>query len=663
MHNSLKLFTFFAATFFLAPLFAQTSAYLDSLIEKANTKKLYQNHQWQLILQLNDGNPSIKNAAFYLGLDNKKIASFSLQKELIATLVAFYNTEKLADSAAICRFPARLNWLKQQLDLKNLPQARCRKYKEFLTKVNPTKASLVIASEDLTNPTSMMGHIFLQLDGTYQKKPVSHVLSYVTILGNDIFSIVYKSMISGGVGIMSLYPTEAIFEDYLIKQERNIWQYPLDINLKQVQLIANLAWEMKDIDAGYNFIFHNCGTILWNILKTAIPKLQNEKPKLWISPLEYTKLLYDKKVLQEDKIKISLSLKYKIKTLHLLDKNPQKTKELIEFTISPAQIHFPNEDAKLISQTLASAIVDYKFYKNDINETELKTFYSKLAPYTTKKPAALDFSNFKNPIHSNPGSKIKLELFNQAGNKTKGLTLGFMPVQTFLQESHKEYFDDFELKMGYFEVALEQKNKNNQKLTSAKFSKIDLLKVINLPTNYYTNSLSFIARLGLQDEYDVNLNPYSAWGAEMNFGYSFNLATDVLFYSLLGTQYHFGSNKNLQQLNNAKTGLINKTSSQEDNFLLKINLGLIVKEVWNMKTLINLANNYNLTKAFDYYDLKITQSMSINRNLNLDIYYSNQFKASRFNSKNDFNNDFAFKYNRDLNTKNTTLGANLIFSF
>ena len=71
---------------------------------------------------MNDGISEIDDKHFFFAKDGFKNA----KHELDATLDAFFSDEIKDDNSSICRFPARYEWLKNELNATDFPQADCK---------------------------------------------------------------------------------------------------------------------------------------------------------------------------------------------------------------------------------------------------------------------------------------------------------------------------------------------------------------------------------------------------------------------------------------------------------------------------------------------------------------------------------------------------------
>ncbi|MCY1489287.1 hypothetical protein D9M68_230100 [compost metagenome] len=84
--------------------------------------------------------------------------------ELAATLAALYQPASLADRHPQCIYPARTRWLRDQLQLGDLPQPDCTEFAAWFRDVAPHSTVLVFPAAYLNSPSSMFGHTLLRID-------------------------------------------------------------------------------------------------------------------------------------------------------------------------------------------------------------------------------------------------------------------------------------------------------------------------------------------------------------------------------------------------------------------------------------------------------------------------------------------------------------------
>ena len=154
--------------------FYEANADVHEYQKKADDLHLADERYWHLLLHFTGKESEIDDPKFFFTKNGKT----DPQRELHATIDAFYNETTLDDNSSACRFPARLEWLKEKLELKDLPIVTCKKYDEIVKKLDPKSVTLVFPAAHINSPASMFGHTFLRINSSYNSKLLSYAINY-----------------------------------------------------------------------------------------------------------------------------------------------------------------------------------------------------------------------------------------------------------------------------------------------------------------------------------------------------------------------------------------------------------------------------------------------------------------------------------------------------
>lgn len=214
----------------------------------------------------------IDDPRFFLSSEGK----YDPKKELEATLHNLYNETVFDDNATACRFPARLAWLNEQLDLKNLPDVTCQEYDTILKRLSPTSATMIFPSAHINSPASMFGHTFLRINSAYDSKLLSYAINYAADANPDkenAITFAIKGLFGGYFGKYSLLPYYDKLKEYRDTENRDIWEYDLDLTKEEVLKMVHHIWELNGTSSYYYFFTENCSyNMLW-LLELARPSL------------------------------------------------------------------------------------------------------------------------------------------------------------------------------------------------------------------------------------------------------------------------------------------------------------------------------------------------------------------------------------------------------
>ena len=200
--------------------------------------------------------------------------------ELKATVEALYAPASLGEKHAQCVYPARTRWLKDQLHLTDLPAVDCTEFKQWFKDVAPHSAVMIFPAAYLNSPSSMFGHTLLRIDPASAKTNNTTLLSYAINFGAYIEgmdnSILYawKGLAGGYPGLFALVPYQEKLSEYRSLENRDLWEYRLNLTAEETGRMVEHVWELKQIRFSYFFFDENCSYRLLELLQVARPGLK-----------------------------------------------------------------------------------------------------------------------------------------------------------------------------------------------------------------------------------------------------------------------------------------------------------------------------------------------------------------------------------------------------
>ena len=200
--------------------------------------------------------------------------------ELSATLTALYRPADLGDKHPQCVFPARTRWLRDQLQLNDLPQPACGEFTTWYRDIAPHSSVLIFPAAYLNSPSSMFGHTLLRIDQADIEQIGTALLSYALNFGAFIEgsdnSILYawKGLMGGYPGLFALLPYREKLSEYSRLENRDLWEYRLNLTPEETGRMVEHVWELKQIQFDYYFFDENCSYRLLELLEIARPGLE-----------------------------------------------------------------------------------------------------------------------------------------------------------------------------------------------------------------------------------------------------------------------------------------------------------------------------------------------------------------------------------------------------
>ncbi|NWE45723.1 DUF4105 domain-containing protein [Pseudomonas gingeri] len=200
--------------------------------------------------------------------------------ELKATVAALYAPASAGNQHAQCVYPARSRWLQAQLQLTDLPAPDCSDFNQWFKDVSPHSTVMIFPAAYLNSPSSMFGHTLLRIDQEDVQRDQTALLSYAINFGAYIEgsdnSILYawKGLMGGYPGLFALVPYQEKLSEYRSLENRDLWEYRLNLTPEETQRMVEHVWELKQIQFDYFFFDENCSYRLLELLQVARPSLR-----------------------------------------------------------------------------------------------------------------------------------------------------------------------------------------------------------------------------------------------------------------------------------------------------------------------------------------------------------------------------------------------------
>tara|TARA_R110002111_G_scaffold120260_3_gene183341 strand:+ start:9810 stop:11711 length:1902 start_codon:yes stop_codon:yes gene_type:complete len=265
-----KLALFFIVFFPIVSFANNNESGVEQMVDYANELRLSQHPTWLKLMHYEPSFGDSRNFAsaihdseFFIAKDG----AFNPRAELVATIKAFQQplVDGFVDNHAQCKFPARLLWLQRSVGefAATIKMIHCPKYDEWTLSNSIKSISVVYASGFLGNPASYYGHILLKLNSNRSAGAVrlfDPSVNYGAIIPPDEDPVTYilKGIFGGYDGGFS--QTDYYFHNrnYGELELRDIWEYEINLEQKEVDLIVAHAWEVLGKRYTYYFFRKNC---------------------------------------------------------------------------------------------------------------------------------------------------------------------------------------------------------------------------------------------------------------------------------------------------------------------------------------------------------------------------------------------------------------------
>jgi hypothetical protein len=260
--------------------------YIRELIASAHNKQLAQRPEWRKLLHYkprllpNHYQSQVDAPRFFNAADGKENPESELDATLTAFFAGFPDDVDAQQLHPQCLFVARYQWLKQELhfDAARLPEYRCQRFEEWLQTLDPAGATLIFPTAYINSPASMFGHTLLRIDAhgqNEQTRLLAYALNFGADTGNDGgLAYAVKGLLGGYPGGFSVLPYYLKVREYSDMENRDIWEYQLNLSEAETRTLLLHAWELRGIWFDYYFFDENCSYHLLSLLETARPDLQ-----------------------------------------------------------------------------------------------------------------------------------------------------------------------------------------------------------------------------------------------------------------------------------------------------------------------------------------------------------------------------------------------------
>lgn len=290
--HPLRFLVFAALSLLQASAFATTdNVYLAKLIAKSRQLQLAERPEWLKLVHyvpnlIASGVHGLVDSPGFYNAPNGKT---NPQAEVEATLTSFYSDieESNEQQNPQCLFVARYAWLNEQLafDPHRLPGKKCTRYQQWRAALDPSGLTLIFASAYLNSPSSMYGHTLLRVDAKNQNEHTRLLAYAVNFAANTnetsglLFAV--NGLFGGYPGAFSILPYYAKVREYSDLENRDLWEYRLNLAPEEVDRVLMHIWELGSVYYQYFFFDENCSYHLLALLQVARPELDLTSQFRW----------------------------------------------------------------------------------------------------------------------------------------------------------------------------------------------------------------------------------------------------------------------------------------------------------------------------------------------------------------------------------------------
>ncbi len=318
----------------------------------------------------------VDDPGFYLSPDGKH----DLAAELDATVTGLCR----GDPAVACRLPARAAWLQDRLPDAGFPAVACPDLDEVLQRLDPHGATLVFPAAHPNGPASMFGHTLVRIDPADDAPLLGYGVNFAAQTDPDDLAVTYvvKGLFGGYPGYYGILPYYDKVREYGDIEQRDLWEYRLDLTPAEARRLTLHAWELKDTWSRYYYFDENCSYNVLFLLEAARPgvRLTDAYP-LWVSPPDTVFQVWDAGLVDRVVFRPSLARKIRHRGRALGDDAVRLARRMAAGEESPAaaeRVADPRVRAAVLD--VAADLVQVALVDEELDEAEYRRrFLSLLA--------------------------------------------------------------------------------------------------------------------------------------------------------------------------------------------------------------------------------------------------------------------------------------------
>ncbi len=354
---------------------AQTEeeTYADRLVTEAVRRELYRDRYWHILLHYKRNLFGLRSLVDDPGFFADPNGKHDPRAELEATIRSFFQPLRAEEKHPVCRFAARYQWLKEALgiDESRLPVSACAAFEDLVSQIRPESVTLIFPTSHLNSPASMYGHTLLTVETATHSKLLAYAVNYSAVTPGGTFAPAYivKGIFGGYPGYYSILPYYAKLQEYSDVNDRDIWEYPLNLDAAEIRRLLLHIYELDGIYSNYFFFGENCSYGLLFLLEAARPSLHlTDQFGWWVIPLDTIRAVRKNGLILDAVYRPSKSTKVNYLAHSLPPRRRRQAWELATGRIEPAPALPPDapREERIRVADLASEYVQYIYTKGEL---------------------------------------------------------------------------------------------------------------------------------------------------------------------------------------------------------------------------------------------------------------------------------------------------------
>jgi hypothetical protein len=491
---------------------------------------------WRALLHHARGRCFVEDEAYYLSG-----SSCALDEELRVLVRAAFSADPATRQDVACRFPARLQFLRDRLATRGIsvPDTPCAEFEEYSLRAPAAEISLVFAAENITHPMSMMGHVFLKFSGKSQQgTTLEHAASFFTRFSAlNVPGLVMDGLFLGMPAFFALVPYAEQIKGYRETEGRNIFEYPIVSTDTQRRLIHAHVWELKSIKSPYLFVGYNCATVVYFIISLAQPELLDELG-WWISPIDVVRRAKEGGVVETRRFIPSVDWKVRFFGQALGRSAASDVISTLENAPFEQVRGMTSPEQEPLRRAFAEALVERERIHPRFPSARAEVLSKAIFDEPLSTPStAFEVENLKDPTDGPHSSRISIAAVRFNG--APYAKVEFLPASHSLSDDNRRSYSESALELGQASILV-----NPDEDRGIVVERINLYGMESfVPYDRYIGGTSSRLAVGVQQEWDGSLSPYTAGHATAGLGKTLQLSADSSLYGTINAAVSYGDGR------------------------------------------------------------------------------------------------------------------------
>ena len=162
-----------------------------------------------------------------------------------------------------------------------IPDRPCPRFEAWMAAIDPARVTLIFPAAYLNNPSSMFGHTLIRIDPA--QRPDAPPLNATTVhfaadhQGESGALFAIKGLAGGYRGYFSVLRYYEKVTQYSDIENRDIWEYELDIASGENPPDDGALWEVDMQPIDYYFLSTNCSFVLLSLAQRRAARLAADR--------------------------------------------------------------------------------------------------------------------------------------------------------------------------------------------------------------------------------------------------------------------------------------------------------------------------------------------------------------------------------------------------